>query len=98
MFASCMRQHGIASFPDPHVTPGEHIVSMVVPASIGGSPQFQIAQNACAGILPTPGAVAQAANAQREAHKLGLPLEVAEAESNAERTAFHVVIVPARAR
>jgi hypothetical protein len=58
-FASCMRNHGAANFPDPVVTTaaGGHSVGikMMVPASLGQLPKFKQAQKACAGILPPPG-------------------------------------------
>jgi hypothetical protein len=56
-YASCIRDHGVPSFPDPHVTttPGGGSVSQAVPASAGLSPKFRAAQKACRGILPAPG-------------------------------------------
>jgi hypothetical protein len=58
-FASCMRDHGVANFPDPQVTttPGGGSVGVrqAVPASTGLSPKFKAAQNACKAILPPPG-------------------------------------------
>lgn len=55
-YASCIREHGVPSFPDPHVitTPGGNgaAVKQAVPASAGLSPKFTAAQKACRGILP----------------------------------------------
>jgi hypothetical protein len=57
-YARCMRQHGVTSFPDPHVTstPGSGSVriSQMAPASAGNSPAFKSAAKACQGILATP--------------------------------------------
>ena len=57
-FASCMRHHGVPNFPDPQVTTtpgGGGSIRQAVPASVGQSPKFKAAQNACQGILPSPG-------------------------------------------
>jgi hypothetical protein len=53
-FAQCMREHGIADFPDP--TPGEGIDSP--PIQQGGdldpnNPHFQTANEACGGLMPS---------------------------------------------
>ena len=55
-YAACMRNHGVSNFPDPKVsTSGKGTqVAIMVPRSVGGSPQFNTAQNACKGILPQP--------------------------------------------
>jgi hypothetical protein len=55
-YASCMRNHGVSNFPDPHVsTSGRGTsVAMIVPKSVGSSPQWGAAQTACRGILPQP--------------------------------------------
>lgn len=55
-YARCIRAHGIASFPDPHVhiTQGGGEISQEVPPSAGLSPKFPAAQKACRGILPPP--------------------------------------------
>ena len=47
-FASCMRSHGVAKFPDPNTSGGG--VSFSVKSSSGinlASPSFQAAQTAC---------------------------------------------------
>jgi hypothetical protein len=52
-FAKCMREHGIADFPDPKPDEG-----IVIPATHQGSdldpnnPQFQAANEACGGLFP----------------------------------------------
>jgi hypothetical protein len=55
-YASCIREHGVPSFPDPHVvtTPGGNGagIKQAVPAVAGLSPKFKAAQQACQGILP----------------------------------------------
>jgi hypothetical protein len=55
-YARCIRSHGVPSFPDPQVTtsPGSSSVRQMVPASVGGSPKFKSAQQACRGLLPGP--------------------------------------------
>lgn len=57
-YARCMRSHGVADFPDPKVTtsPGQGAVGirMAVPASIGNSPAYKTANQACQHILPGP--------------------------------------------
>jgi hypothetical protein len=50
-FASCMRSHGVPSFPDPHDG------TLLVPQGVSpNSPQFQSANRACRGLLPNGGA------------------------------------------
>jgi hypothetical protein len=52
-FASCMRSHGVANFPEPHVS--SHNGSTAVSIAIVGpqsSPSFKSALNSCHGILP----------------------------------------------
>jgi hypothetical protein len=72
-FAACMRNHGDANFPDPHVSSGNghQAVMMAVPASAAQSPHFKAAQKACSGILPAPQNASQQAEAQ-QAHKRDL--------------------------
>jgi hypothetical protein len=52
-YSACMRNHGVANFPDPQVInhDGEHGIRI---QAVGpkGSPQFEAAQKACQGILP----------------------------------------------
>jgi hypothetical protein len=51
-----MRNHGASNFPEPQVSnrPGGQSIAIRVPASLGGSPAFRVAQKACSGILPGP--------------------------------------------
>ncbi len=54
-YASCMRKHGVAGYPDPPVTtnPGGSVaVAIAGPASASAAPAFRFAQKACSGILP----------------------------------------------
>jgi hypothetical protein len=62
-FSACMRQHGVPNFPDPVVrTSGNsQSVGIKVTPSETGSPAFNSAQKACAGILPAPPSRAQQA-------------------------------------
>jgi hypothetical protein len=55
-YAACMRDHGVSNFPNPQVSTsgGGTKVAIVVPATVGSSPQFKAAQTACGGILPQP--------------------------------------------
>jgi hypothetical protein len=68
-YASCMRGHGLPSFPDPtasggiHITPGERIDPF--------SPAFKQAQHACQRLLPGALSPGQA-NAQDTARLLAL--------------------------
>ncbi len=67
-FAGCMRNHGIANFPDPVVinTPGQHTVKQAIPSSAARSPQFQVAQKDCQGILPAPSNLSPAREAAQQ--------------------------------
>jgi hypothetical protein len=74
-YAACMRNHGLASFPDPQVTHanGGTQIAIRVPQAAGTSPQFKTAQAACNSILPAPSKSDLAAQAkQQEIHKQGL--------------------------
>jgi hypothetical protein len=57
-YSACMRNHGVANFPDPKVhtssNGGGTQVSVMIPAGAANSPQFNTARTACQGILPTP--------------------------------------------
>jgi hypothetical protein len=66
--ASCMRQHGVPSFPDPKVvsTPGHQSIAMMVPRSLVDSPQFRAAQKACKAFAPGPGNGNPAETAQQQ--------------------------------
>jgi hypothetical protein len=67
--AACMRNHGVANFPDPKVsssTPGQTQVAMVVPNQFARSPQFKSASQACRSILPVVGNISPAQVAQQQ--------------------------------
>jgi hypothetical protein len=49
-YASCMRSHGIADFPDPSAS--KDAIKVVLPPGITGSPKFSAARRACRGLLP----------------------------------------------
>jgi hypothetical protein len=54
-YAACMRDHGVANFPDPQVTHsngGTQVAIKVIGSA--SSPQFNAARTACRGILPMP--------------------------------------------
>jgi hypothetical protein len=53
-YSRCMRQHGVASFPDPQpfIHNGEHGIKLELTPSISGSPGFNTAQHACRAYLP----------------------------------------------
>jgi hypothetical protein len=55
-YATCMRKHGVTNFPDPVISiSGNSVaVKIAVPASVGQSPAFRTAQQACEHILPGP--------------------------------------------
>jgi hypothetical protein len=69
-YAACMRNHGVANFPDPKVTVGNGSVkvAMMVTPAITGQASFKSAQRACQRILPGPGNLspAQVAAQQRQ--------------------------------
>jgi len=53
-YASCMRKHGVAGYPDPQVTTnpdGSVAMAVAGPANASGAPAFRSAQKACSGIL-----------------------------------------------
>jgi hypothetical protein len=73
-FSTCMRQHGVADFPDPRVTssPSGQRIAIHVPAD-ANTVQFAAAQKACRGIMPGPSSGDLAAQAQQQrAQKQGL--------------------------
>lgn len=67
-YAACMRDHGVANFPDPHVSisGGDTQISMMAKGNPNGSPQIQAAQTACRGILPGPASANPGARAQQQ--------------------------------
>lgn len=72
-YSACMRQHGVADFPDPQVTSqgGETKIAMMAPRSAVSSPAFKTAQKTCASLMPGPQNPAQRAQEQRQ-HRIGL--------------------------
>ncbi len=66
-YAACMRDHGVANFPDPHVSisGGSTQISMMVGDGAKASPGFSAANTACRGILPGPSSASPAAQAQQ---------------------------------
>lgn len=54
-YAACMRNHGVANFPDPQVSHNGGGTQVAIHAiGPGSSPQWNSAQQACRGILPAP--------------------------------------------
>jgi hypothetical protein len=55
-YSSCMRNHGLPSFPDPTMTDhnGQQVAFLTATIPVDPSTTFKRAQNACRGILPTP--------------------------------------------
>lgn len=53
-YASCMRKHGVAGYPDPQVTTnpdGSVATAVAGPANASAAPAFRSAQKACSNIL-----------------------------------------------
>jgi hypothetical protein len=71
-FSRCMRQHGVASFPDPIVTSNgnQHSVIVHITPALNGSPQFKTAQHACGGILGGPKSVSGGLSPQQVAARV----------------------------
>ena len=73
-YASCMRHHGLSSFPDPSMTDhnGQKVGYFATPSSLAASPAFKSANKACQAILLPELDTAQAAAARtaREQHML----------------------------
>ena len=59
-FAGCMRSHGLAGYPDPHVSASaDHVSITISPGALDpNSPSFKSATGACAHLLPGGGAPA----------------------------------------
>jgi hypothetical protein len=55
-YSSCMRDHGLSSFPDPTMTDhdGQQVAYLTATIPVDPSPAFKTAQKACQGILPPP--------------------------------------------
>jgi hypothetical protein len=56
-YALCMREHGVAGYPDPHVTTnpdGSVAMAVAGAANASAAPAFRSAQKACSGILLAP--------------------------------------------
>jgi hypothetical protein len=70
-YSACMRNHGVAGFPDPKVTQsnGGTQVAISVTPGIGSSPQFRNAQAACRSILPAPSKADLAAQAKDQENR-----------------------------
>jgi hypothetical protein len=67
-FSSCMRSHGVPSFPDPS---SQGAISISSASGIDpNSPQFQSAQGACQKLLPNGGAPSPAQQAQARTRAL----------------------------
>ena len=73
-YSACMRDHGVANFPDPKVTHSNGNTQVAIRAiGPGNSPQYNAAQQACRGILPQPSnadLAQQAADQRRHAQDL----------------------------
>ncbi len=56
-YTACMREHGVANFPEPQVSEhgGATSIKMAVPSSLGHNPKFKPAQEACRKLLPGGG-------------------------------------------
>lgn len=67
-YSSCMRSHGLPSFPDPTMTDhnGQQVAYLTATIPIDPSPAFKNAQNACRGILPTPSNTSPTQRAQQQ--------------------------------
>jgi hypothetical protein len=53
-YSQCMRDHGVANFPDPKFDEGGG-VSLTLPEGVGpDSPTMQVAETACEGFRPRP--------------------------------------------
>ncbi|HTB50555.1 MAG TPA: hypothetical protein VK701_06210 [Solirubrobacteraceae bacterium] len=65
-YSACMREHGVANFPDPQIsTSGNEVkVAMRVTPGITGNPHFQSAEKACSKLLPEGGPGGPGANRQ----------------------------------
>lgn len=55
-YSSCMRDHGLSSFPDPEMTDhdGQQVAYLTATIPVDPSPAFKSAQKACQGMLPPP--------------------------------------------
>lgn len=53
-YASCVRNHGVTSFPSPVVIeqPGRQLIHQPVPSALENTPQFKRAKAACRALLP----------------------------------------------
>jgi hypothetical protein len=73
-YAGCMRDHGLAGFPDPHVVdqPGRTMIMQSLPPGLEGTSRFAAAKAACRGILPTPTNNGAPSAAQQQARERDL--------------------------
>ncbi len=69
-YPTCMRDHGVTSFPDPQVN-GHHLTLEITP-SIIASPAFKSAQKICAYLLPAGAHQSNTSSAQQKALTEGL--------------------------
>jgi hypothetical protein len=63
-YASCMRTHGVASFPDPD-SAGGIPKSLVVAAAQANPPRFDAADTACSHLIPANGSLGPPQTAQQ---------------------------------
>ena len=71
-FASCMRSHGVPSYPDPHISSsaGEVHVQISPGSANPNGPAFKSADAACHQLLPNGGTAGAGASAQEKAQGL----------------------------
>ena len=70
-FSRCMREHGVANFPDPTSSGGGIQLTINHNSGINPlSPAFQAAQSACCHLMPGAGPVSPQASAQARAQLL----------------------------
>jgi hypothetical protein len=67
-YSSCMRNHGLPSFPDPTMTDhnGHQVAYLTATIPVNPSVEFKSAQNACRGILPTPNNISPTQHAAQQ--------------------------------
>lgn len=68
-YASCMRKHGVAGYPDPQITTnpdGSVATAIAGPANASAAPAFHSAQKACNGILTAPSSSNHAGEPSRQ--------------------------------
>jgi hypothetical protein len=67
-YSSCMREHGLSSFPDPAMTDhdGQQVAYLSASIPVDPSPTYKSAQQSCRGILPTPSNASATQRAQQQ--------------------------------